>query len=202
MPKPRALTPEEAKRTTMHRLAGTIDRARQSVVRVGLRPYRVFLVWTRATGDERGEGRDLVQRRFEVLPTPKVDSLDALALSPTAGGMVPLGSVRVSRITASLNEQILRGRIIPSEEELEACGCAVREWSPDREWSHLPEKWDFFYEVVEDGRGGPNPTRAKFRLASPPTRRAGKIDWVVTLERISEDTHPETGQSQLGDDDD
>lgn len=199
---PRALTPAEAKGSLVHRLSGVVDRVRQIPVNLGLRPFRVFLVWTKASGDERGEGREVVQRRFELLPVPKVDSLDSLALSPTAAGVVPLGSIRVSCITASLNEDILRGRSIPSEQEVKLCGCKVHEWATDKDWMHLPERWTFFFEVVEDGRSGGTPTRSRFRPASPPVRRAGKVDWQVILERVMEDTHPMTGESQLGDDDD
>jgi hypothetical protein len=183
-----------------HRLSRTVDRVRQIPVNLGLRPYRVFLVWERATGDERGEGKQVVMRRFELLPVPKVESLDALSLSLTAGGVVPLGSVRVSRITASLTKDILNGDSIPSVDQIAGCGCKVDTWALDKEWDHLPVKWTFYIEVVEDGRGDDTPTRQKFALASPPVRRAGKMDWTMVLERVSEEPSPHTGLSQLGDD--
>jgi hypothetical protein len=58
---------------------------------------------------------------------------------------------------------------------------------PDPNEDTIPDPFDFFWEVVEDGRADPNPERRKFRLLSTPLLRPGKLDWMVALERVSLD---------------
>lgn len=58
---------------------------------------------------------------------------------------------------------------------------------------------DFFYEVVADGRGDDPAGRLKFRLFSNPWRNEGGFEWVLMLERVSEDRNVE-GASLLGPD--
>jgi hypothetical protein len=144
-----------------------VDRVRQVATRFGLRPYRVFLVWTQFGGAERGEGTEREVARIEILPAPKVISLDSVALAPQTAGILPMGSIRVEKISVSLTLDQLKGRMIPVPHE-----------------DHIPVTYSFHYEVREDGRGDTAVEIMKFRLASDPFRRAGKIDWVVNLERI------------------
>lgn len=170
MPRPRPLSPLEARQTIASRFGPRADRLRQIATRMGVRPYRVFLVWTKATGEERGEGTTKEVARREILPTPRVQSLDAVTFNPFHAGVAPVGSVRIDRISATMTADELRGLIVPERPE-----------------GSVPEPYDFFYEVVEDGRGDPRPTREKFRLLSEPFRRAGKVDWTLMLERVSGD---------------
>ena len=126
------------------------------------------LFWYTWDGDERGEGGEREIGRVEILPTPKVMSLDAMAMSPAGGGMIPLGSIRVEKITGTLTLDQLKGITMAGGDHK----------------LHIPERVSFVYEVKEDGRGDEQPEIARFRLASPPFRRAGRMDWVVNLERI------------------
>lgn len=167
MPKPRALSSGEAKKTLVNRLGPRVDRLRQISTSRGLRPYRVSLVWTQFAGEERGDGAEKEIGRIELLPTPKVISLDAVAMSPQAAGMVPMGSIRVEKISVTYTLDQLKGRMLPTPHE-----------------AHIPQNVQFYYEVKEDGRGDAQPEVMHFRLAADPFRRAGKIDWVVNLERI------------------
>lgn len=179
MPKPRALTPQEAKRTLAHRFGPRGDRLRQLATRFGVRPYRCFLVWTKYTGGERGEGSEKLVAEAELLPTPKVISLDSVTYSPYHAGTFPDGSVKLDRVSVGYTADFLRGLVVPKREE------------------HLPEPYDFFYELREDGRGDDPAARDRYRLLSPPFRQPGRVCWVLMLERSSED-RTRTGLSRHG----
>lgn len=182
MPKPRPLSGAQAKRSLAHRLGARADRLRQFNTRFGIRPYRVFLVWTRYGGQERGEGAERLVARVELLPTPKVVDLSSIALTGMAAGVIGIGTLRVSEISTCYTQDTLAGKFIP-------------EYHEDR----IPEPFDFCYEVVEDGRGDPLPVRGKYRLAAVPFRDAAKLQWTVLLERVAEDNHRD-GSSRIGDD--
>jgi hypothetical protein len=110
-------------------------------------------------------------KRIQILPNPKVEDIAAVNLGLFAIGHIPVGSIRVTRISASkLSQDILTGKWVPKEHE-----------------DTIPEPYSFYYEVIEDGRGDDPPVRAKYRLLSTPFRRAGSVDWTILLEKISED---------------
>ena len=46
---------------------------------------------------------------------------------------------------------------------------------------------NFFWEIVEDGRGDPQPLRARYRVNGVPFRAGGQVQWMVVLERASQD---------------
>jgi hypothetical protein len=196
----RPLTPEQAKRTLANRFGGLADRMRQLNTRFGVRPYRVFLRWTMWNGSgplpERGEGDELDVLTIEVLPTPKLINLDSLSFSFWHAGQIPVGSVRLEEISiARFTEDILLGKAWPQFEP----GCSPCDKDPtlvplvapmpgmDPREPHVPEPYEFFYEIVEDGRGDCPAKRSKFRPLNRPMRRAGKVDWTVMLERVSQD---------------
>jgi hypothetical protein len=193
VPFPRPLDAPEARRTLAHRLGRRVDRLRQFSTRFGLRPYRVTLVWTKWTGRERGQGREeeIPGGRIEVLPTPMVKNLDAGNLSLMAAGMLPVGSVRVSKISVNYTQDQLVGLAIPDEvfternEPPRAKSAGELPKKPSN--VDLPQPFDFHWEVREDGRGDDPPPRWRFRLASWPERRPGDVEWRVTLERVSDD---------------
>lgn len=168
----RPLTPEEAKGSLAHRLGARVDRVRQFSTKLGLRPLRVFLVWTEWGGAEHGEGTERIEVRHEILPTPRVVDISNVALKPMSAGLVEEGTLRVDRVTVSLTEDVLTGRRKPG---------------PGECWVDADPRADFFYEVVEDGRGDNPADRKRFRLAATPERRAGEQDWVLVLERTAGD---------------
>ena len=195
MPRPRPLTPEEARRTLAHRFAGRVDRLRQLNTRFGLRPYRCFLVWTRWSGSERGEGHETVidGGRLELLPTPKVRSLDNVAAQFFSGGVLPVGSLRVSEISALYTRDQLVGLAVPNG----AFTCANDPPNRDSAFAlpprpsvnSLPQPFDFYWEVAEDGRGDDPAARSKFRPAAWPNRNPGGVQWEMLLERVSSDAN-------------
>lgn len=180
MPKIRPLSPEKAANTLAHRLARKADRLRQLAVNVGVRPYRVFLTWTYwDAGTERGEGDEKLYRRIEILPTPRVTSLDSVSFSIFHAGTLPVGSVKVDRISASaFTEDMLLGKAFPDDPL--PFGEKLGE-------KHIPEPYEFFYEIVEDGRGDNPAKRNRFRPLNRPFRRAGKLDFTIMLERSGQD---------------
>lgn len=175
MPKIAPLSAEKVQRTVVGKLGGVADRVRQVATRLGARPWRVFLVHTRASGEERGEGRTSEVRRVEVLPTPRVRSLDNLSFNPYHAGVFPLGALTVDEIsTKRFGEDQLRGLDLPETTD------------------GVPERFDFYWEVVEDGRSGPDvkvrPQR--YRLLSQPFLDAENVQWVCRIERVSGDAGP------------
>ena len=158
---------------------------------MGIRPYRCFLCWTIWSGRERGEGVEDLIARVELLPTPKVEGLDAVAHRFFSGGVLPVGSVQVNRISALFTQDQLTGLAVPRE------GVDPARLTPPRIESAralarpnvntLPDPIDFFWEVVEDGRGDDPAARNKFRLAAWPWRKPGNVEWSVILERVSND---------------
>jgi len=165
--------PGEMRNSLAAKLVRVVDRARQLDARVGNRPYRVFLVWTKFTGEERGEGTEAVVCRQEILPVPVVSDLTSVALSPFGAGIVPLGSVRVTEISAGYSLGFLTGKVVPGKED------------------QVPQPYDFFYEVVEDDRhdccDSPQ-VRPRYRLMATPFLDAPNQQWKIMLERTSGET--------------
>jgi hypothetical protein len=187
------LTSNQAARTLAHRLAPLADRLRQLEVNFGLRPYVTFLVWTRWDGEERGEGHQQVERRVALVPNPVVEDLTAVTLQPYAAGVLPVGSVRISKVSARYPQDLLMGIVMPCDpkasfESQLAGGPPVDSNALATELEGVPEPWEFFYEIVEDGRSaiGRAPQRARFRPLAAPFRDAGALEWQMVLERVSE----------------
>lgn len=170
MPKIRPLTPSEAKHSLLNRLTRTVDRARQIATKLGARPFRVFLVWTTWTGRETGVGIEKETCRIEILPTPLVVSLDSVTFSIFHAGTVKEGSVRLEEVSNSFTYDLLTGHVVDGEHV-----------------DQIPLNMDFFYEIISDGRGDPEPVRQKYRILAQPFRRAEKVDFTVMLERRGQD---------------
>lgn len=189
MPRVKPLTAFEAKHSLAHRrFAGTpekrgiADKIRQLNTKLGIRPNRVFLVWTQFSGVDRGEGAERELARVELLPTPKVQDLTSIALNPYSAGKLPVGSVRIDEISAgAYTADQLKGLKIPGLKD---------------EYI-LPPNVSFFIEMYEDGRGDPEPVRMRYRVMAGPFRNAGNVCWTMILDRASEDESRE-GHSNIG----
>jgi hypothetical protein len=188
---PKALKPSAAASSLAARLSRPIDRIRQVGVRLGARSRRVFLVWQRWGGLERGDGTPYEVDRVELLPTPRVQGLDAVALTAVSAGILPIGTIRVDQVSASYTESMLRGLFSLRAgvfEEVDAGSQASQLLSVGpHPADHVPQPVEFFYEVVEDGRHEGLPLRQKYRLSAQPTLDETKVQWKLVLERISED---------------
>lgn len=173
MPRVRPLFPDQPRRTLANRLAKTADRIRQIATNMGVRPYRVFLVWTTFDGPERGEGNEVLLARKEILPTPKVPSLESLQEAAYSGGVLVTGTLRVERVSLDFTRYELLGRDIPGRGIVE----------------QIPDNIDFFWEVDFDDRQrveGDKPFPTRYRVSGEPSYRAGGTSWTVTLERQDE----------------
>jgi hypothetical protein len=170
MPIPKPLTRQEAVHSLAHRLAHRVDRVRQFSTKYGVRPYRVFLVWTEFAGTERGEGTEHELKRIEILPTPVVESLDQVMLTAFAIGAIPVGTLRLRLVSAQYTEDLLTGH-----------------WFPEKHEDKIPVTAEFYYEIRMDGRGDPVPQAHRYRLAAKPHLRAGEVGWRITLERVGTD---------------
>jgi hypothetical protein len=184
MPKPRPLTPTEAQNSLANRLGIRVaPRLRQFATKFGLRAKRVFLVWTKFTGKERGDGSEIILSRVELLPTPKVLDMSMVTLNPFSAGVLPVGSQRVDKIAITYTMDQLMGKAVPGH----------------KKGQEIEEPFDFYYEIQEDGRGDNPAMIQRFRLLGIPDRREGDMSWSVLLERTSEDPL-RNGQSQYGKD--
>jgi len=196
MPKPRALSSAEASRTLANRLGVRLaPRLRQLATRFGIRSNRVFLVWTRWTGEYRGEGDEKVIARVELLPTPDVSPETAVQGQPYSAGKLPVGQLTINLISLRYTKEMLQGRIIPSTDEGGNPIVAPKRASDDVR----TEPTDFFWEVVEDGRGDNPPERDRYRLLGEPYHNEGNVCWQCTIERASED-FTRAGRTKVGPD--
>lgn len=195
------MSPSQARGTLAHRLTAKADRLRGLNTRFGLRSKRVFLVWTHYSGAERGEGVERIHARVELWPTPKVADYTALLRNPFSAGVLPEGSVRVSEISAgAYTADMLSGLVIPANAERCGCGCGPvlpvqgqvlnsgeAAGEPDLGERLTRRDIDFFWEVVEDGRGDDPAPRFRFRIYSAPSRNEGRMQWEVLLQRANHD---------------
>lgn len=198
------------------RLAPRVDRLRQRLSSFGLRVYDVDLVWVRWSGAERGEGAETVLARIPILPTPKVEDLTAIAMSPMSAGILTVGSIRISEVSAQISIEALLGRMLPPQAYFDGCKIRYRGTSQplgsvgltDLERlragaeirarkDRIEEPYGFFYEVVQNDV--PIAPRMKYRLAATPFKRPGRFDWALVLEKISEDQN-RRGMTQIGPD--
>lgn len=186
---PKPLTPAQASHALANRFGTRVDRIRQIATRLGIRPFRVFLVWSVWTGAERGEGEERIRARLEILPTPKVDSLENIAFRPMLAGMLPTGQLRVREISVNFTGDQLTGVAIPTQAFIDANDPALTTSGAElpAHGTRIHEPNDFYWEVVEDGRGDNPAPRQKYRLAAQPHRDAGNVQWIAVLERISQD---------------
>jgi hypothetical protein len=168
---------------------------RQLATRFGIRSTRVFLVWTRWTGEYRGEGDEYEVARVEMLPAPKVSPDTAVQGQPYSAGKLPVGMLTVNLISLRFTREMLQGRVMPSNNEGANKVVAPKRASDDAR----DEPVDFFWELVEDGRGDTPPLRDRYRVLGEPSRDEGNVCWVATIERASED-HTRSGNTKIGPD--
>lgn len=203
----RQLSALEASRTLAARFAPTVDRLRQKLTEFGLRPYNTFLTWTRWGGSERGEGDEVILRRLPLLPNPLVEDLTGISLQPQTFGVLPVGSVRISKVSARYAQDLLMGLVLPCDPQASfesqlAGGPPIDPTAIAIATESVPEPYEFFYEIVEDGRSndGRPPHRARFRPLSNPFRSASEVEWTIVLERVSEDMDRRGNPQSFADD--
>lgn len=188
MPRPLPLSdPTAARKTLVHRFAARADRLRQLYTRFGMRSRRVFLVWTQATGEERGAGSEVVMARRELLPTPKVSDATGITRRPISIGEIPDGSVRLEQVSAgAYTEDNLRGLSVPQDYTIGMPQPGTSQYLGGTAGNPLVgQPFDFFYEIVEDGRGDIPAARMRFRLLASPWRSESQMYWGIYLQPMS-----------------
>lgn len=152
-----------AGRTLVDALTPAVDCARNLYTTLGLRSYQVQLVWTRWSGGERGIGQESLLAVWPLLPTPKVDGLDGVAIELREIGSNEQGGVTVREISLLYGEDLLMGRDGP-----------LPAGAP------IPVDVNFYWEImIPTGVG--QAIRRRFTPSGVPERRADKLDWRVRL---------------------
>lgn len=171
---------------------------RQLNTKFGLRAERVFLVWQEWTGDVVGEGQPEVRARVELLPTPRVSSMNAISRRPYAVGVFPEGTLMVDQISAgAYTKDVLRGLRIPPDSTIAPRADVGQALNPVGVELANDSKVDFWWEIVEDGRGDEVPSRSRYRVFGTPERKEGSLYWAVVLQRADESLN-RMGLSQIG----
>jgi hypothetical protein len=154
-------TRPRAPATIIERLAPVADRLRALRDRVGLSPWRTWVIAYRWTGGGRGRGEPILFKEVELNPRPVLRSAAGLRVSPTSGGVVAEGVVHLAEISARYTEDDL-----------------------DLLFQPTPDDVEVFVEMALDGRDGPRPERYAFRPAGKPQRDAAGLQWTLDLRAV------------------
>lgn len=165
----RPLYPVEDQRTLAQQLVPTADTIRQLYTRFGLRPYRVYLVHAAWSGQVKGQGELRVLRRIEILPTPKVESLDSTSFFLKETGRTETGQIIVTQVSPKYAEDDLLGRV-PAVQD------------PDNPRTSLRNR-EFYWEVQEGREAAPKAVRRRYVPTAAPDQNRGDFCWTVTLRR-------------------
>ena len=140
---------------------GCLDEIRQLNADFGLRPYRVFMVRTRWSGESRGEGTETVFDERELLPPPKVDPVSSVARQLLDIGTDEQGTLQVSEISPRYTEKELLGY--------------------SRLGGQIPDNETFYWEVTLLRGDHEAKTRRRFLVVGVPSYDAEGMQWTVRL---------------------
>jgi hypothetical protein len=154
-------TRPRAPATVIEQLTPVADRLRSVRDRVGLNPWRTFVVAYRWTGGARGRGKPELVKEIELTPRPRLVDAMGLKVAPTPAGLIAEGVVRLVEISPRYVEDDL-----------------------DLLFQARPADEEVLIEMRLDGRDGPTPERYAFRPAANPSREAGKLAWALELRAV------------------
>ena len=163
--------------TVVGRLIPAVDRVRDIATKLGVRAYTVSLVKTRWSGGSRGEGQEIVESVFPILPTPRVTEVSSIAEVLEVTGRTERGVVRVDQISGRFTEDQLLGNSTEGQE-------------PDADQQFW---WEITYLPVAIGSGA---EIRRFEIARAPEYLAGKVYWKVYLRRAYSNRNRFTGETQ------
>lgn len=161
-------------------LQGVVDEARRLKHELGLRPYRVFLVWTKRNSRQRADEL----RRIELVPV-RVTGWENLQWKLGQTGSHAEGTIRLTEVSpAQVDEDLLRGRL---DGRAPADGI------------------EFFYEVVRRPRCEDDKAKTaigRYALATVPEYNPDRFWWELFLvdaeaPRAPEGTTPDRDQSMV-----
>lgn len=148
------------------KLIPVVDRVRDVLTCLGLRPYRVKIVRCRFAGGRRGQGPEQVVHELELLPTPKVVDMSALTEVDTPLGINEQGLVQLQKISGRYTEETLIGV------------------GPDG--NQVAPNETVYYEIEFFRRDGRPSEKRRFVRETVPTWNAATIEWTVTLNSVIE----------------
>jgi hypothetical protein len=160
----------------VQKLTPVADKIRDLRTRLGGVPYRVFLVRTRWSGGHRGRGVEEVLTAQELLPTPKVMSLDGQTWVLHSVGLDEMGDVRVADISPAYTEDMLMGTGAQGEP--------------------IPKDQQFFWEIVYPRPLPDAPVRRRYTPKSTPDYKPTRFGWSITLVKAGEERDRLTGLPQ------
>ncbi len=147
--------PDDPEVSFAEQMGAVVDEARALVMELGLRPYRVWLVVVKWSGEEIGRGDPVVVRETELLPTPLWDSRPIYSEMRSAG-RVDQGQTRLREVSPRYTEDDIWGMFNPASGE------------------------QVFVEVRHDARDG-NTQRRRHMVRGQPFRDATGFGWTVNL---------------------
>lgn len=148
------------------RLAKVADKARDLNTKLGLRQYTVKVIRTQWTGKKRGLGVEEVVSETDILPTPLVIDVGAIAEQLSPFGRNETGALMIEQISHRYTEDFLLG--------VDPLG---RQPGPDEQ---------VYWEVQFYRPDGQPAERRRMRLAQAPFYNPMKLMWTVTLESTNE----------------
>lgn len=157
------VTRTNARCTLANELSCLVDDLRDIATDLGFRPYVVRLIWTQWSGGRFGHGVEQIVQTEDLLPTPKVESLDPLDTEILPIGAEETGSITVSEISPRYTEDFLSGVF---SQQLSAGTPGIQ----------------FFWEV-EQVLPNQSGEKRRFTLDRPPSYEATKLQWSVKLIR-------------------
>lgn len=160
--------PACAQGTLAYRLGSLVDRLRAIPSRLGMRPYRVYLLHGYWTGDRRGHGDLIISSRRELKPTPQVRDMSAVRQRLLATGRVEEGDVYVDEISMTLTEAEMMGDTDDLRDPMQP--------------GTGRDLVDFWWEVQEVRPSDPKPLiRGFVPSAAPHLDRDNKLQWSIVL---------------------
>ena len=165
--------PYEVPQTLAGKLVSVVDRLRQIPAKFGIRPYRVFLVHIRWSGQRIGEGNPEEISRCEITPIPRVTEMSSTTEVLRSIGLTEEGTLSVDRISPRFTEDDLMGR------------------TPDLQDPELPrtglDNVEFRWEVAENRPSLPASVRRAYKPSAVPSLSRDGFQWKVLLVKTDYD---------------
>jgi hypothetical protein len=159
-------------------LQSAVDESRRIIHEVGLRPYRVSMVWL---GRDRKQRFTETVRKIELVPV-KVSAFTAVSWDVSASGMVRDGDIVLSEVS-------------PTQVDYNTLLGKIDDYDPD-------PGVNFFYEVEQIARcaGGNGFASGRYTPTSIPSFNGDRFEWTIALAaqqqyRAPEGTTPDRDQT-------
>lgn len=154
-------------KTLARRFVPLADKLRDLMTKFGLRPYKVRIMRVKWSGGQRGVGAPTIVSEIHILPTPLISDLTSLQEIVHPTGLCEHGSIQLSEVSGTFTDDDLMGR--------------------DKDGAPPGADDEVFYEIEFPRPDGLASTRRRFYMTSPPHYHAGRLQWIIRLEKSHED---------------